>query len=335
MNRRSIALVLLVGLCLLAFPWRCPAPLVWRPGEGWTYEPYGGEATWHRAKAKDQLDVAQAAFQKKDYALALRAARRLVRVWPLCDYVPEARDIIARCYDARGQSERAFKQYQQLLEKHPRIPNYEEILQRQFEIANLYLAGKWFRLWTYIPLPPSATRTAGMYEKIVKSGPYSSVAAQAQLKIGTAREKAKDFPAAAKAFQLAGDRYTDRPAVAAEAHFREGQAYNRQALKADYDQSAAGQAINAFRDFLALYPNDARTNQAAKAIVALKLEQARGCIQTAHFYETAKFYPKLTRWKGARTYYNEVVLLDPGSTYAAEARKRINALNKLLKEAEK
>lgn len=335
MNRRSVILWLLIALGVAAFPCRSPAPLVYRPGEGWTYEPYGGEAKWRRPRAKEQLEVAQAAFDKKDYGLALRAARRVMLVWKLSDYMPQAEYLVGRCYEATGRPERAFKEYQRLLEQHPKFAGYEEIVHRQYGIANLYLAGKWFRLWTYIPLPPSMGRTATMYEKIVKNGPYSDVAPEAQLKLGAARERQKDFPAAAKAFELASERYHDRPKIAAEALFREGQAYNRQALRADYDQSTAGKAIECFADFTTLYPGDARVGQATNTIAALKKEQALGCLKVAQFYENAKFYAKTARWKGARTYYNEVVLLDPSSEYADLARKRIDALNKLLKDANK
>jgi outer membrane protein assembly factor BamD len=337
MNRRSVTLWAFIALGLVAFPCRSPAPLVYRPGEGWTYEPVGGEAKWRRPHAKEQMEVAQTAFDKKDYSLALKAARHIVSPygWPFSDYAPQAKYLIGRCYEAKGQSERAFKEYQRLLDQHPKFSGYKEVLQRQYDIANLYLAGKWLRLWTYIPLPPSAGRTATMYERIVKNGPYSDVAPEAQLKLGTAREKQKDFPAAAKAFELAADRYHYRPKIAAEALFRQAQAYNRQALRADYDQSMAGQAIDKFVDFTTLYPADPRVVQATNTIAALKKTQALGCLQIARFYENARFYSRAARWKGARTYYNEVVLLDPSSEYAELARKRIDALNKLLQDANK
>src|SRR5438876_9827752 len=134
MNRRFIQILLIV-VFLLAFPFRSPAPLIYRPGEGWTYEPVGGTAKWQMPRAKDQLDVAQAAFDKKAYALALKAARRVVRVWPLSDYAPQAQYLVGRCYQAQGQDEKAFKDYQKVLEKYPKITNYQEILERQYEIT--------------------------------------------------------------------------------------------------------------------------------------------------------------------------------------------------------
>ncbi len=319
MNCRLIRLLLIL-VCLLAFPYRSPAPLIYRPGEGWTYEPVGGEGKWQRARAKEQMEVAQAAFDKTDYRLALKAARRVVRVWPLSDYAPQAQYLLGRCYEAKGSDEKAFKEYQQVLEKQPKIANYQEISQRQYDIANKYLAGKWFKLWGFIPIFSSMEKTSEMYEKIVKNGPYSEVAPQAQLKIGAAREKQKDYPLAAKAYETAADRYHDRPQIASDALYREGLAYRKQAQTAEYDQNTAGQAIAVLTDFLTLYPNDPRAAEAQKIIAALKTEQARGNFQIAKFYE------KYKKWAGAMVYYNEVLLQDPNSPYAAQARKRIDEL---------
>src|SRR5438034_212478 len=168
MNRGFVQL-LLIALLLVAFPFRSPAPLVYRQGLGWTYEPVGGSVKWQKIRAKDQLDVAQAAFNQREYGLALKAALRVVKVWPLSDY-----------------------------------------------------------------------------------------GAQAQLKNGTAREKQHNYALAVKAYERAADRYHDRPKVAAEALYRAGLAYKKQAQTAEYDQSAAGQAIATLGDFKNLYADEPR-----------------------------------------------------------------------------
>jgi outer membrane protein assembly factor BamD (BamD/ComL family) len=292
MFRRSL-LPLLVGLCLLGFPSRSPAPLIYRPGEGWIYEPVGSdEGKWTRTRAKDQMDVAQAAFDKEDYSLALRASRRVSKVWPLSDYAPQAQYLTGRCYEAKGLYEKAFKEYQKILEKNPKVPNYSEILQRQYEIADKFLGGRWFRLWGYVPVPPSMERTAEMYAKVVRNGPYSDIAPEAQLKIGTAHEskktlgfKSPDYASAARAYETAADRYHDRPKVAAEALYRQGMAYNQQAKTAEYDQNTASQAIASFTDFMTLFPNDPRTAEAQQRVTDLRSEQARGNFRIAQFYE--------------------------------------------------
>ena len=328
MNRGFVQF-LLIALALLAFPFRSPAPLIYRPGVGWTYEPVGGEVKWQKMRAKDQLDVAHAAFNQLKYGLALKAALRVVKVWPLSDYAPQAEYLAGRCYEALGKEEKASKEYQKVLEKQPKITNYQEILQRQVVITDQFLAGKWFKLWGYVPFFPSMERTADMYDKIVKNGPYSDVAPQAQLKIGTAREKQRNYPLAVKAYETAADRYHDRPKVAAEALYRAGLAHKKQAQTAEYDQSAAGQAIATFTDFRTLYPDEPRVAETDKIISSLKGEQARGNFQIAKFYEKRK------KWNGALVYYNEVQMQDPDSPYAAEAQQRIFALKKRSQQAAK
>jgi len=320
MIRQKASLFLLVTLGLLALPFRSPAPLVYTPGEGWHYETPDSAGKWQKQRAKDQLDVAQAALDKKDYSLALKASRRTVKVWPLSDHAPQAQYILARCYEARGREEKAFNEYQKLLEKYPKISNYDEIIERQYLIATAYLGGKWFKLWGVVPFFPSMDKTATMYEKVIKNGPYSPIAPKAQMNIGSAREKQADYPLAVKAYERAADRYNDRSEVAAEALHKAGMAYYKQAKTAEYDQNSAAQAIATFTDFMTLYPDEPRIPEVQRLIAALRTEQARGS------YKIAKFYEKKKRWDGALVYYNEVLLKDPNSTLAAESRSRIESL---------
>lgn len=312
---------LLCALCLMCLTVNTPAPLIYRAGEGWSYESVGG-AKWRKTRAKDQLEAAQQAFDKKDYRTALKAARRTVRTWPLSDYAPQAQYLVGRAYEARGMDEKAFKEYQKAMEKYPKIENYQEIVNRQFVIANRFLAGQWFKLWGYIPFFPSMDKTSDMYEKIIKNGPYSDVAPKAQMNIGAAREKQHNFPLAVKAYERAADRYHDQKQVAADALYKAALAYNKQAKTAEYDQSVAGQAIATFNDFITLYPEDGRVPEAQQTIATLKTEQAHGSYQVARFYEKKK------KWDGALVYYNEVLIHDPNSKYADEAKQRIDAIKK-------
>lgn len=326
MNRRFALLFLIAtGVALASF--RSPAPLVYTPGEGWYYESSGSAKLWQRTRAKDQLDAAQEFFDKKDYTVALHAAYRTVKVWPLSDYAPQAQYLVGRCLEATHKDEAAFNAYQKVIDKYPRSDSYNDVLMRQYEIANRFLAGQWFKLWNFIPFFPSMDKTADMFGKIVKGGPYSEVAPKAQLQIGTAREKQKNYPEAVKAYETAADRYHDQPAIAADALFREGAAYEKQAQTAEYDQNTSAQAIAAYTDFMTLYPEDKRVPGAQKSIAALKAEQVRGNFEIAQFYEKSK------KFSGAVVYYNEVLQLGPNSAYAAQARQRIEALKPLLQRA--
>jgi outer membrane protein assembly factor BamD len=325
MNRR-LSFLLLVAGCVALFPFRSPAPLIFAPGEGWYYEPAGTTAKWTRTRAKDQLEVAEQAFTNGDYSITLHAAHRVVKVWPLSDYAPRAEFLIGRCLEMQGRDEAAFDAYQNIVKKYPRSDNYGNVLWHQYEIANRFLGGEFFRIfWGYLPLYPSMDETAKMYGKIVDSGPYSDVAPHAQLRVGEAREKQKDYEAAVKAYETAADRYHAQPLIAADAMYRTAFCYQKQATTSEYDQGTAAKAIAAYTDFMTFYPDDKRVAAAQKAVVGLKAEQVRGNFGIAQYYEKNK------QWTGAVVYYNEVLQMDPNSPYAAQARQRIEVLKPLMK----
>jgi len=306
----------------LLWPMACPAPLIYVPGEGWHYEPVGGGASWTRTRAKDQLEVAKEAFAKKDYSLALKAAKRTASVWPFSDYAAEAQFMVGACYEAKKKDQAAFKAYQKLIKEHPKQENYDEVVRRQFEIANRFLNGQWFKAWNFIPLAPSMERTIKLYEDVIKNGPYSAVAPKAQMNIAAAYENKvmPDYESAAKAYEKAADRYSDQP-IGVDALFLVGVTYHKLAKEAEYDQSVASKAINTFSDFVALHPKDARVDQAKAKMLELQTEQARGA------FEVARFYEKRRKWHGASVYYNEVLDKDAKSSYADEARVRLEAIN--------
>jgi outer membrane protein assembly factor BamD len=323
MNRRFRFWTLL-ALAVAFLPLRSPAPLIYTPGEGWYYEPYGETAQWQRKRAKDQLQVAEDAFAAKNYSTTLRAAHRVLRVWPQSDYAPRAEYLIGRCQEIEGKDEAAFKSYQHIIEKYPKSAQYNEVLWRQYTIAGRFLDGEWFKLWDLIPLYPSMDETAKLYEKIVANGPYGEVAPHAQLNAGAAREKEGNYEDAVKAYDTAADRYNNQPLIAADAMYRAGVSWQKQADTAEYDQNAAAQAIAAYTDFTVVFPDDKRLAAAQAAIAKLKAEQVRGS------FEIAKYYEKNRKWAGAIIYYNDVLQLDANSPLAAQARQRIDVLKPRL-----
>jgi outer membrane protein assembly factor BamD len=320
MKLRLVTFWFVLALIVVLLPARSPAPLMFVPGEGWYYEPFGENNSWVRPRAKDQIAVAEESFTNKNYSITMHAAHRVLRLWPLSDYAPRAEFLVGRCLETQRKDEAAFNAYQKIIERYPRTDQYNDVLQRQYEIGNRFLGGQWFKVWNTIPLYPSMDETAKLYSKIVNNGPYSEVAPLAQMKIGAAREKQKDYAQAVKAYETAADRYHNQPAIAADAMYRAGLAWQKQADTAEYDQGAAAQAIAAYTDFATVFPDDKRVAEVQKAIIKLKAEQVRGNFQIAEFYEQRK------KWDGAAVYYSSVVQLDANSPLAAQARKRLAAL---------
>ena len=319
MSRRFTYLILLIVVAVL-FPLRSPAPFVFSPGDGWTYEPLGGSGKWRRERAKEQLEVAQQAFDNKDYSLASTASKYLLKTWPLSDYAAEAQYLVARCLEADGNDEKAFAEYQKMFDTYPKSDKLKDVFKRQYEIGLRYLNGQRFKIWGVIPFMANMDKTAGLFEKIVETGPYSDVAPHAQLRAGAAREKQKNYPEAVAAYERAADRYHDQPIIAADALYRAGISLNKQAQTAEYDQGTAGQAIATFTDLITLFPEDKRVPEAKRIIASLKNEQARGNFKIAEFYASRQ------QLNGALIYYNEVLLSGLNSPLATVARERIDQI---------
>ena len=108
--------------------------------------------------------------------------------------------------------------------------------------------------------------------------------------------------------------------MAADAIYKSGLAYTKQAKKAEYDQNSSTKAIETFSSFSTLYPEDKRGTDAEKVIADLRTEQAKGAFKIAQFYEHKR------QWDGALVYYNEAYLKDPQSKYGKDARQRIDEL---------
>jgi outer membrane assembly lipoprotein YfiO len=309
--------VAVLGVLVFGFlmPVESPAPLVWTKGEGWSWVREGVPTATNPA---EQLKIGQSFQAKKHYRNAIPAYRRLIARWPLSSSTPDARMGLAECYSAIGYHYKAFQTYQEMLKKHPSTPHFDEVLQREFEIANLFLAGERQKAWG-VRWFPSLERAEEVYEAVVKNGPYSPVAIDAQFRIGLVYEKERDYLSAVHAYEKLLERYPKHPQAEA-AQFQIGWEYKKESARSEYDQNAANQAIAAFTDFIYRYPQSDKIGVAEKYRAELKLEQARGLFHIGEFYEKNHYY------KSALIYYNDVIEQNPGSGWATQAKLKVAAL---------
>jgi outer membrane protein assembly factor BamD len=305
-----------VLLFCLALPVDCPAPLVWRKGEGWTYE-RGGVTTGKTPR--EQLDIAERYQKQKKYDEAVVAYRRLIARWPTSFAAQDARLGMAECLSALGYYYKAFKEYQTLIEKHPDTDHFQTVLQRQYQIGNLFLAGEKHKVWR-LRIFSGIDKAAEVFSQVVKNGPYSLVGPSAQFRIGLVYEKQKDYISAVHAYEKLLERYPNH-ALAEAAQFQIGWAYKQEAGRSEYDQNSANQAIAALNDYLLRYPNGEKVPLARDYLTALKQEQSKGLFRVAQFYEKQK------NVKAALIYYNEVIEQNPRSDWANSAQRKIALLS--------
>jgi outer membrane protein assembly factor BamD len=307
----------------LAFANESPAPVVYRPGQGFEVE--GKDKV--EETSREQLAKGQKYEKEKKYEEAMEAYRGLVNTWPLSPNAAEAQFRYAAMLYKLFDFQVSFKEFQKCLEKYPDTEHFEEILKYQYDIGCLFLAGEKQKVWK-IPTLPSMDKTVEMFEKVIKNGPYSPIAPMSQLKIGFAREKQHRWDDAVKAYQEVIRRYP-KSDLADDAQFQIGYAYMCSAREADYDQTATNHAITAFEDYITKYPKCEKIEQARDNIAKLRTEQVKGFMNVAEFYDQQK------RYESALVYYNKVIQAYPGTDLAKQAAVRVERIRIEQRDGEK
>lgn len=301
-------------MALLLLAPSLPAPLIYRPGQGWETE---GKDTVAET-SKDQLARGEAYEKEGKFEDAASTYRALVKTWPLSPNAAEAQYRYAVMLYKGYVFQRSFKEFQNCIDKYPDNEHFNDILKYQYDIGCLFLAGERQKVWK-VPTLPSMDKTVEMFEQVIKNGPYSPFAAMSQLKIGFARENQHKWEDAAKAYQDVIRKYP-KSDLADDAQFQIGYAWMLASRQAEYDQTAAHKAITAFEDYITKYPKSEKIEQARENIQKLQAEQCLGLMRVAEFYDRNR------KTESALIYYNSVVQKYPGSELARRAARRADQI---------
>ena len=295
---------------------RCPAPIIYREGEG--FLPGDAEEVEIKKNAQDQFDLAQRYEERGDWAHAGASYRMVIRRFPRADIAPAALFNSGRMYEKQGKLEKAFHDYQTIVERYPRSENFEPALEAEYTIGKAYLDGR--RIEVYgVPTIPSMSKAEEMFKKIVTNGPFSKIAPLAQYGIGQALEKSGSITSAVTAYQQVVDRYPNSE-VAADAMYQIGYVYLQASRATGYDETAAVRAQEAFEDFLVKFPNSHKAPQAQDNLKTLQGRKSNDA------FNIARFYDKQRNYKAAYVYYNEVLQQQPDSQEATRAKTRMDQI---------
>src|SRR6266513_2064655 len=311
-----IRILVVFIVTVLALPTIGMASVIFQPGKKAKYVVPGEEEI--SGNAAELFQIGQTAEKEGNTKRAIKAYKSLVKRHP--------RDTLAagalfRAAELQEQSHvylRAAESFRQFVEKYPGSPHFDEAIEGQFRIGEVYLAGKKLRLLG-IPVASSLERAVTIFASVVRTAPYGKYTARAQFDIGLAREKQGANDAAIQAYQAVVDKFPNEP-IAVDAQYQIGYIWFPAAQLSTKDAAAAVNAKTAFEDFLFHYP---KSEKAAQARANLEILEHK---QTANSYKVAKFYDKQKYYRAAVIYYNEVIRQQPGSQESNEAKKRIDQL---------
>jgi outer membrane protein assembly factor BamD len=299
------------------------AAVVFEPGKKTKFVAPGEEEI--SETALESFQTAQAAEKQGNLKRAIRAYKGLVRQHPKDALAASALYRAGELQEQVHDYLAAADSFRQLVERYPNSPHFEEAIEAQFRIGEIYLSGKKKKVLG-IPVGSALDRAVTIFANVVRTAPYGKYTARAQFNIGLAREKQNVPEMAIEAYQAVVDKFPNEP-VAADAQYQIGYIWLTAARKGTKDLAATTNAKTAFQDFLLHYPH---SEKAAQARANLELLEHK---ETTSSYQVAKFYDKQKYYRAAVIYYNEVIRQQPGSTESNLAKKRIDQLRAKIGEA--
>src|SRR5215831_9795407 len=307
---------LFVTATLFLLPEPGTVSLIFRPGQKAEYVPPGEEPM--SGNAAQLYEIGQTAEKDGNPKRAINAYKALVKRHPKDALASPALYRAAQLQEQVHLYTPASDSYLQLVERYPSSPHFDDAIEGQFRVGEVYLNGKKLRVLG-IPLASALDRAVTIFANVVRTAPYGKYTARAQFDIGLAREKQGANDAAIQAYQAVADKFPNEP-IAVDAQYQIGYIWFTASQTGTKDAAAAANAKTAFQDFLFHYPKSEKAAQARANLAILEHKQ------TTNSYKVAKFYDKQKYYRAAVIYYNEVIRQQPGSQESNEAKKRIDQL---------
>jgi len=273
---------------------------------------------------KEQFEWAMNLFDSMDYQKAAVEFEKLVKNYEYSEYASRAQYYAGLSYENLGKYYQAFQNYQKTIDNFPHVANIEEILERQFNIGNLFLIKDNPKVMG-TDILSSADRAAEIFRKVVDNAPYGMLADRAQFKIGEALKIMENYEEAMEAFQKIIDNYPDSSLVD-RARYEVAYCAYMASLKPAYASEPTERAIRVFEEFSENNKNNGLAKEADVTIRRLKDKAAEKIFSTAQFYEKQK------RYESAIIYYQDVIDEFPESHFADLSSMRIEELKKKRKK---
>lgn len=291
------------------------AEWVWSPELGKFVSPKEDET---RDNSSQQLDYALELYKQKQYDKAVTELEDLVKQFPGSRVAPEAQYRLGTVYEEKGDYFKALKAYQKLIETYPQNDRFEEVVEREFKLGNLFLSGKRGKLFG-VEIRPAFPIAAQAFEHIVKHAPYGAFGDQAQFNLALAQKRAGQFEAALQSFQDVIDNYP-QSALLEQARYELAETAYFRSIAQNRDERALEKASEQVQGFMQNYPGAPGTEKAAKIREEIDEKNAEKNYQIGLFYEKQNFV------QSAVIYYQDVAKRYPHTHWGSKSGERLRAL---------
>ncbi|MBM3255678.1 MAG: outer membrane protein assembly factor BamD [Candidatus Omnitrophica bacterium] len=312
-------LILFLSIIFLAIAVSPAYPYwIWTPKTGKWINP----KTAVKSTPKEQLDFAKGLYDIKKYEDAKREFKKLLRSYPKSAEAAESQYYLGIIEEAQGNLYEAYLAYQKVIDKYPFSERIQEIIGREYKIAEAFMAGeKRKALGVQLPVENPSIE---IFTKVIDNSTYGPLASAAQYKLGLVLKGLMRYYEAEEAFNKVISNYPDSEWAEA-ARFQIASCRASLSRSSDYDQGATREAKEKFENFVREHPDAQLSRDAEKNIEQLREKEAESNYNIARFYEKQKDYT------AARIYYNDVINNYSFSPWAAKCLERLQIMEKTEK----
>jgi outer membrane protein assembly factor BamD len=183
---------------------------------------------------------------------AMKGYEKIVATYPYTSMAPAAQFRIAAALEKNRKYEKAFEAYQTLITNYRQTPQFSEALDRQFGIAMQSRTEKTGRTLGF-KSKIGSEEVVEMLKQVIASAPQGPHAAEAQFEIGRIHEEEEERDQAIAAYKKVVLNYP-RSSLAREAQARIGQSYIAKVEEGNRDQSNVVKAREAIEEAQGLFP---------------------------------------------------------------------------------
>jgi outer membrane protein assembly factor BamD len=281
---------------------------IWTPESGKWVNP----KTAVKSSPQEQFAFAKSLYEAQSYAEAQREFKKLLQKYPKSFEAAESQYYLALVEEERNRPYEAFKMYQKVIDKYPFSERIQEIIQREYALAERFMTGK---RTGDVPLAVE-NPSIEIFSKVVDNSSYGPLAAKAQYKLGLVLKGMQRYFEAEEAFNKVISNYPESEWVPA-AQYQIAETRAKMSKGAAYDQAAMQEARQKFEEFIQEFPDAELSKEAESKLAVLREQEAQSNYEIGRFYEKQKAYP------AAKMYYDEVVSVNPDSIWATRSRERL------------
>ena len=287
----------------------------------WIWTPKSGKWINPKNLPKDnpgeQFAYAKSFFDINKYEEAKREFRKLLKAYPKSAEAAESQYYLGLVEEAQGKFYEAYQAYQMVIDKYPFSERIQEIIEREYRIAEKFMAGEKRKAFGVdLPVENPAIEIFG---KVVENSTYGPLAPRAQYKLGLVLKGLMRYYEAEDEFNKVVSRYPDSEWASA-AKFQIASCRSSLSKGPAYDQGAAQEAKEQFEAFVKEHPDAVLSLDAEKNINTIREKEAQASFDIARFYEKQKAFAS------ARIYYNDLINNYTDSPWAAQAAARLQIM---------